>query len=391
VGRKRAGSEKERPYTELGDYLAQLRRSIGLSQHELAEKSLLTKHPFDRTCVARIENGETADTAAKFLTYISLLQAHPETVVEIIETSNRYVEVAEDLPLPECYARVREAEAHGAYGLAIGYALSGLARAREEKDEEWHGRLSIAAAIVFRNQNALSIAQRFATNVLNGEGVSHELRATASLLIAGICVENEQPHSGRGALRSIDRSLLESHPDLLANYLGASASIAAALGESEVAEGEFAEAAELFEAQGNRKELARARYWQSRLALAAGDAGRARRFAESAVDLSRSGPFELLLGYCLLALGQAQAAAGELADARRHLIDSEARASRCDDTLLLLETRAQLMEVARRQPDAALYRFLRRRVEQGLRIQRVSKVLRKQIETLLATANEGAQ
>lgn len=389
-GRKRVGPDRERPYVELGDYLAQLRQSIGLSQHELAEKSLLTKHPFDRTYVARIENGETADTAAKFLTYISLLQAHPETVLEIIETSNRYESVAQDLPLPECYERVREAEAQGAYGLAIGYALSGLARAREEKDEEWHGKLSIAAAIVFKNQNAFSIASRFATNVLNGDGVSAELRTRASLLIAGICIETDQPHSGRGALRAIDPALLESEPGLMANYLGVSASVAAALGELEVAEDEFTRAAELFEVQGSRHSLALAQYRLSRLVLGRRDLEQASRLAKKAIDTAKTEPYGSLLGYCVLVLGQIQAAAGHLAEARRHLIDCEARARRCDDTLLLLEARASLMDVARREPDTALYRFLRRRVELGLRTQRVSMALRKQIEALLAAANEGA-
>jgi transcriptional regulator with XRE-family HTH domain len=388
-GRKRVGPDRERPYSELGEFLAELRQSTGLSQHELAEKSLLTKHPFDRTYVARIENGETADTAAKFLTYIALLQAHPETVVEIVESASRYDAVDEDLPLPEYYANAKRESQSGSYGQAVAWVLAGLSKAREVKDPEWEVQLRIAAAIIFKNQNSFSIARRFAEDVLNSESASSEHRVRAAILLAGICIELGQPHSASGMIRTIDGAAIKNDPELLGSYLFESACVSAALGDTDAATLEFRRSAELYGLNQNHERLARIKYRLARIALETHDPDGAHLLASESIGIARRGSFEQIVGMALVVLGRASSLRGELVEAREWLLKAESQAKRLGDTLLQLEARAHLMGIAHKTGDGILKRHTLKLVELGLRSQRVPNALRQQIDDLISRTREG--
>jgi transcriptional regulator with XRE-family HTH domain len=113
----------------LGQYFAQLRMSQRLSQEELAQRSTLTKHRFDRTYVARIENGESADSAAKFLVYAAMLHADPRTVLEIINATEQWISYIEDLPIEEYLTRTKQNSDQGNFSVASMYALAGLTKA----------------------------------------------------------------------------------------------------------------------------------------------------------------------------------------------------------------------------------------------------------------------
>lgn len=382
--RKRVGADRERPYLGLGEFLAKLRESIGLSQHELAEKSLWTKHPFDRTYIARIENGETADTAAKFLTYIALLQAHPETVVELIERSTRDEAIEEDLPLPDYYARAKRACLGGAHAEAAAHALAGLSKAREVKDPEWEIRLQIAASIIFKSQNAFSIARSFAEEVLASESASIENRARAGILLAGISVQLGQVHAARAFMQAIDPTTIDADQGLYADYLFETASVAAALGDLESASCGFRQVAERTNRNGDSQRLARTTYRLARIALERQEFTAAHDLAHEALAIARRESTEVLVGLIYLVLGRACTLRGQLNEAREWLLAAEMLAGRLGDGLMQLESRAFLMDLTHRTADRQLFDSMKQQVNQGLRSERVTPTLRKQIDTLLA-------
>ncbi len=390
--RKRVGPDRERPYRELGSYLAQLRQSCGISQQELAEKSLLTKHPFDRTYIARIENGEAADTAAKFLTYIALLQAKPETVVEIIEVAHRQEGIAEDLPIDEYLARCKSAVASGDYNQAVMWALAGLSRAAEMKDETWRAKFQISAAIVFKDQRSYSIARRFAEDALNNTVIDESLRARAAILAAGACVHANQPFSAKGLLRAINPASLDADLQLKADFLLQLANAEEATGDTSHAIALSAQARTLYEGVGSTENMARAEMFISLMNLRVGELELARQQSESAVQLSRAASQKLILGRSLAIHGRAQTLLNELTAARESLLEAERRATECTNETLLFDVRAYLMDLARRMKDWKLAHVMRRHLLVGKRSLRLPiESIRLGDELLDALSQEGNQ
>lgn len=387
-GRKRVGPDRERPYRELGAYLAQLRQSFGISQQELAEKSLLTKHPFDRTYIARVEGGEAADTAAKFLTYIAILQAKPETVVEIIEIAQRQEGIAEDLPIDEYLSRCKTAEAAGDYNQAVMWALAGLSRATELRDETWRAKFQIAAAIVFKNQHSYSIARRFSEDALNNADVAPSLRARAAILVAGVCVETGQGFSGRGLLRATDVQVLQADPSLEADHTFQAASVEEALGEFALARSLFEQARAAYANLESVTNIARTDNRLAMLFLKLGDLEAANTASASAVKIARQAGHRLILATALAVRGRAQTQVGLLPDARASLTEAERIARACGDELLLFEIRAYLMDLARTTKDRNLGQLMRSLVVSGKKSLRLPDGLRKVADDLLAAFNE---
>lgn len=386
--RKRVGPDRERPYRELGSYLSQLRQSSGISQQELAEKSLLTKHPFDRTYIARIENGEAADTAAKFLTYIALLQAKPETVVEIIEVAQRQEGIVEDLPIDEYLSRCKAAEAAGAYNQATMWALAGLSRAAELKDETWRAKLQIAAAIVFKNQQSFSIARRFAEEALNNPLVDEPLRVRAAILVAGVCVQTNQGFSGRGVLHAIDPIELERDPRLRADHTFQSASVEEALGETQRARELFERARVHYSTLSDSTNLARTDNRLAKLLIKLGEVEVAGQFSSGAVRTARAAGHRLLLAAALTTHGRALTLMGNVTEARDSLVEAERMAGQIGDEALLFLARAYLMDLARRMKDRNLVRLMHGHLLSGRKRLRLTDSIRKEVDDMLATPSE---
>lgn len=387
-GRKRVGPDRERPYRELGAYLAQLRQSFGISQQELAEKSLLTKHPFDRTYIARVEGGEAADTAAKFLTYIAILQAKPETVVEIIEVAQRQEGIAEDLPIDEYLSRCKTAEAAGEYNQAVMWALAGLSRATELRDETWRAKFQIAAAIVFKDQRNYAIARRFAEDALNSPRIDVSLRARAAVLVAGACVKSNQSFSARGLLRAIDPGILDSDLRLKADVLLQSAIVEESLGEMTQAIELCLQARTTYQELASTENLARAGIRLAKLLVRVGELKSARKEIASAVKLAGASAHKVILGIALTTQGRVLSLSEEYQDAKSSLVEAERIAKACSDATLLFETRTYLMDLARRKRDWQLARLMKRHVLAGRKDLRIPDNLRVLAGDLLNALNQ---
>lgn len=96
------------------------------------------------------------------------------------------------------------------------------------------------------------------------------------------------------------------------------------------------------------------------------------------------------MGLTYVVLGRICLLQGRMTEARESLLAAETQARRLGDKLMQLESRAVLVDLARRTGDRQLLKYMRQRVDQGLRTQRVPTALRTQIEELLSGIEEGS-
>jgi transcriptional regulator with XRE-family HTH domain len=365
--RSRVGPNRERPYRALGQYFAQLRVSQGLSQEELAYRSALTKHRFDRTYIARIENGEAADSAAKFLVYAAMLHANPETVLEIINATEKWIEFIEDLPIEEYLPRIKSETNQGNYNIAGMYALAGLTKANLQNDATWRLKYQLAAAIVFQNRNQYSVAKNFPEEVLNSEAASNTVQARAAIILAGAALYLDKLVTARGALRSIEQDLASVDPDVIAHLTYMRGRVELALGNSHAAEPLMRSALELYWKQNNFTEIARSSMMLSWIFLEHGRTTDADQFANQSLKFARQAEHIQIAGWAHLVLGRLYVASGNRGEAKEHLLTAEQNGKwRADEELVML-ARLFLMQWSYVFDDKILLRIMRDHVRAGLK------------------------
>jgi transcriptional regulator with XRE-family HTH domain len=365
--RSRVGPNRERPYRALGQYFAQLRVSQGLSQEELAFRSALTKHRFDRTYIARIENGEAADSAAKFLVYAALLHANPETVLEIINATEKWVEFIEDLPIEEYSTRIRRETNQGNYNIAGMYALAGLTKANLQNDAAWRVKYQLAAAIVFQYKNQYSVAKNFAEEVLNSEPASRAVRARAAIVLASAALHLDKLVTARGVLRAIEDDLGSLDPSVIAHLTFMKGQVELVRGATATAEPLYRGALELYWQQNNFAEIARCSMKLSEVCLELDRPAEAQELAKQSLRFAKQATDTQVAGWAHLVLGRLHLARRERGDAKEHLLTAEQNGKwRADDELVLL-ARVFLMQWSHLFEDKILLRIMRDHVRAGLK------------------------
>lgn len=190
-------------------------------------------------------------------------------------------------------------------------------------------------------------------------------------------------------IRTVDPKAIEADPVLYADYLYQSASVAEALGDSEAACRGFRQAAVLYDSNKNDHHLARIKCRLAAIALERHDYITAHDLAAEALTIAKRGPFAFAEASVLVVLGRTCALQGRFSEAREWLLAAEQQAKRLGNLVLQLESRAFLMDLAHRCGDGQLLKYMRQRVDQGLRSQRIPNALRKQIEGLIFGIEEG--
>jgi transcriptional regulator with XRE-family HTH domain len=388
--RSRVGPNRERPYRALGQYFAQLRVSQGLSQEELAFRSALTKHRFDRTYIARIENGEAADSAAKFLVYAAMLHANPETVLEIINATEKWVEFIEDLPIEEYLPRIKSESNQGNYNIAGMYALAGLTKANLQNDATWRVKYQLSAAIVFNNRGQHSVAKSLAEEVLNAEAASPPMQVRASVILATSSIYLDKLLTARGALRSIEIDHPSIEPELTAHLLYTKGFVELVLQRAEAAEPLLRGALELFWKQNNFAEIARSSAKLAELCAQTGRSSEAWTLAKQCLAFAKKAEHVALVGWGHLALGRLHIASRDRGESKEHLLTAEQNGKWRGDEELLFLARVSLMEWSHVFDDKVLIRFMREHVRTGLKKLRLARHYRALASAALnATHQEG--
>jgi transcriptional regulator with XRE-family HTH domain len=388
--RSRVGPNRERPYRALGQYFAQLRVSQGLSQEELAFRSALTKHRFDRTYIARIENGEAADSAAKFLVYAALLHANPETVLEIINATEKWVEFIEDLPIEEYLPRIKSESNQGNYNIAGMYALAGLTKANLQNDATWRVKYQLAAAIVFDNRGQHSVAKSMAEEALNADAATPPMQVRASVILATSAIYLDKLLTARGVLRSVEVDYLSVEPELTAHLLYTKGFVELALQKAEAAESLLRSALELFWQQNNFVEIARSSVKLAELCAQTGRASEAWTLAKQCLTFAKKAEHVALVGWGHLVLGRLHTASRDRGEAKEHLLTAEQNGKWRGEEELLFLARLALMEWSHVFEDKLLIRFMREHVRSGLRKLRLPRHYRALASAALnATHQEG--
>jgi transcriptional regulator with XRE-family HTH domain len=367
----RTGADRDRPYLALGQYFAQLRMSQGLSQEELAQRSARTKHRFDRTYVARIENGESADSAAKFLVYAAMLHADPRTVLEIINATEQWISYIEDLPIEEYLTRAKKNTDQGNFSVASMYALAGLTKATLQHDKDWQARYLLTAAIVFHSRNQYGITKTLADDLFNSEAATPDVRARAAVMLANASIHLDRLFTARGALRAIDRVAPAIDPLLRGHLLATDGIVELVHGNGEVAEQSFRQALELFWKQNSFVEIARTSHRLAEIQLARGHVDEAHVLAQQASTFAGRSEHVSMTSWAHLTLGRTHMANGDREVSKEHLLQAERIARRLQDEEALLVMRAYLLEWAQRFEDRALSRIMRDHVQRALRQVRV--------------------
>lgn len=280
-------SRMARARRELGAYLRRRRESLGLSQLELAERSVGTKHPFDRSYIAHIETGRVTEFQSRFLNLVTLLFITPDEVREVMEGGDRLLQNEASCPLPELMKKVRAAADAGAYGKALSFALTGIGRAEAEGLAEWLPKFQLCASIVLRVKENWVLAKRFAESAFGAAGVDKVTRFRAADQLSTCCFYLGEMSAAKKYHRMYRATDFE-HPFDRALWWHHEAQLALKRGNGAAAEKAVRAALDLYQEAGEKPGLARATTVLAHAIQAQGRSAEARECAAEAVVAAKA-------------------------------------------------------------------------------------------------------
>jgi transcriptional regulator with XRE-family HTH domain len=351
--------QSARPFRELGEHLAQLRIGLGLSQRELSERSALTRHPFDRTYVAWIELGAAGENTAKFLTYLSLLQADPETVIKLVDVAMEHSPRHEELDHALYLARARQSFESDRCDEGLGWVLAGLNRAEQSGAMEWAGRFCIGASIVLRALGNVQMAQRFAARAFNLMALGPDDRARAAIMLSRTLRLMGNVIEAQAIVQHALRELALNSAQLRAELLGESIN---SFEDLSLPQRQLVELQALAAFTSEAKLSLLEASVHADLALLLALSGRAKdseQHARLALAISQQQAHKPAAAYVYYAVGRSALLCGRRAEGRQLLFQAEQRAKQVGERRVVLLARVALLELANRTKDSGLRRLLR--------------------------------
>lgn len=351
--------EQPQRFKTLGSHLAALRKSMGATQQELAERSALTRFPFDRTFVAHVESGNAPPSTARFLSYLSLLHADPNTVLKLVDVAIEHESVPKGLEYLEYLLHAKRCHVEGKWDEALSWLLVGLERAKEAGEKAWAAKLKIGASIVLRSQGAMLIGRRLAEEAVNCPEIDNSDRTRAAIMLSQISRCCEEFH-GSNAYLLLAESLDPKDNELLSTQLAhARAALAITLQQHEAAIGYLEVTLAGYEKVAHRPEEAMIRAMLAREYRLTGKRAAAEREMHLALVTIRRWPSRRHTIWVLIYAGWLAMERNQFVEARKLLLEAELRAKDVDPDNLLVVARSYLLDLALRNRDAPLRHFMR--------------------------------
>ncbi len=357
-GPQEAADQPQR-FKTLGAHLAALRKSLGVTQQKLAERSALTRFPFDRTFVAHVESGNASPSTARFLSYLSLLHADPNSVLKLVDIAIDHGSVPLGLGYREYLEHARKCHDEFNDDEALSWLLVGLRQAEEKGEKVNAAKLKIGAAIVLRSQKSLLFARRMAEEAVNCPEIDDGDRTRAAIMAGQICANCGEHHVAQ-AYQLLAEALDPKTDDLLSVYVTQNrGGLAVKAGKHAEAATYLRKAVSGFERLKERSREARNRASLARVCWLIGQRSEAESEMKLALATIRRWPSRQHTLGTLIDAGWLAMERKEYKEARKLLLESELLAKDCDPETLLVVARAHLLDLALRTQDAPLKHFMK--------------------------------
>jgi tetratricopeptide (TPR) repeat protein len=332
---------------------------MGATQQELAERSALTRFPFDRTFVAHVESGNAPPSTARFLSYLSLLHADPNTVLKLVDVAIEHESVPMGLEYLEYLHHAKRCHVEGKWDEAINWLFVGLRRAEEGGDKVWAAKLKIGASIVLRSQRAILLARRMAEEALNCLEIDDGDRVRAAIMVSQTCRYAED-YQGALAYLLLAASIKPAGDELLSTQLAQTrAGLALTLNQHAEAATYYEICVSGYERLGIRNEEANARSILSKVYWTIGKRSQAINEMKLALATIRRWPDRRYTVWVLAYAGWLAMERKQFIEARKLLLEAELRAKDLAPPCTLVVIRTYLLDLALRTGDAPLRHFMK--------------------------------